>query len=56
MRITTDLIIGAGLTLALLLSLFIGSTSEFQTSLASGLLGYLGRTAIARAEDKEELK
>lgn len=56
MRITTDLIIGAGLILALLISLFIGGTSEFQTSLASGLLGYLGRTAINHAEERGEEK
>lgn len=47
MKISTDLIVGIGLVLALLVSLFTGAGSELQVPLSSGLIGYLGRTAIA---------
>lgn len=46
MKITTDLIVGTGLVLALLASIFCGASSELQTTLGSGLIGYLGRTAM----------
>ena len=48
MKITTDTIVGAGLVLALILSILFGSSAELQTTLASGLIGYLGRTAIEK--------
>ena len=50
MGITTDVIVGAGLVTALILSIFIGGSTELQTTLASGLIGYLGRTALERKE------
>ncbi len=46
MRITTDLIVGAGLVLALFAAILNDGSTELQTTLASGLIGYLGRTAI----------
>lgn len=46
MRITTDMIVGAGLVVALLAAIFCGGSAELQTTLGSGLIGYLGRTAI----------
>lgn len=46
MRLTTDMIVGAGLVAALLASLFLCANSDLQQTLASGLIGYLGRTAI----------
>lgn len=46
MRITTDMIVGTGLILALLMAIFCGGSAELQTTLGSGLIGYLGRTAI----------
>ena len=46
MEITTDVIVGAGLVLALLASIFCGASSELQTTLASGLVGFLGRSAM----------
>ena len=48
MKITTDTIVGAGLVLALILSILFGSSAELQTTLGSGLIGYLGRTAIEK--------
>ena len=45
-RITTDMIVGAGLVVALLAAIFCGGSTELQTTLGSGLIGYLGRTAI----------
>lgn len=46
MKITTDLIVGTGLVIALIVSIFCGADSELQTTLGSGLIGYLGRTAM----------
>lgn len=44
--ISTDMIVGAGLVMALLAAIFCGGSTELQTTLGSGLIGYLGRTAI----------
>ena len=46
MKITTDLIVGTGLVIALIVAIFCGAGSELQTTLGSGLIGYLGRTAM----------
>lgn len=46
MKITTDMIVGTGLAAALLAAIFLGGSTELQTTLGSGLIGYLGRTAI----------
>lgn len=50
--ITADILIGVGLVLALLVSIVNGGSTELQTNIASGLIGYLGKTAIAHAENK----
>ncbi len=42
-KIQTDLIVGAGLVIALLASIFTGGSVELQTTIGSGLIGYLGR-------------
>ena len=49
-RITTDLIVGSGLVLALLMSIGLGGGTELQTNIASGLVGFLGRAAIDHKE------
>ena len=50
MQVTTDMIVGFGLVLALLMSILWGDT-EVQRNLASGLIGYLGRSyVISRKE------
>lgn len=54
--ISTDMIVGTGLIIALLLSIGMGGSWELQTSLASGLTGYLGRSAVDRFDRKGELK
>lgn len=41
--ITTDMIVGFGLVIALILSIVLGSGSEIQTTLGAGLVGYIGR-------------
>lgn len=46
MKVTTDMIVGTGLIIALLVAIFCGGSTELQTTLGSGLIGYLGRTAI----------
>lgn len=47
MKITTDLIVGTGLIATLLATIFCGGSAEMQNTIASGLIGYLGRAAIA---------
>lgn len=54
--ISTDMIVGAGLIIALLLSIGMGGSWELQTSLASGLTGYLGRSAVDQINRKDEAK
>ena len=51
MKITTDMIVGTGLAVALLAAIFCGGSAELQTTLGSGLIGYLGRTAIENRKD-----
>lgn len=43
MKFSTDMIIGVGLVIALLASIFTGDSSGLQNTLGSGLIGYLGR-------------
>lgn len=52
--INTDMIVGAGLVIALLLSIGMGGSWELQTSLASGLTGYLGRSAVERINERKD--
>lgn len=47
MKITTDLIVGTGLVAVLFATIFCGGSAEMQNTIASGLIGYLGRAAIA---------
>ena len=49
--LTVDKIVGAGLVLALILSLFTGGSKELQTSIASGLIGWMSRGAIEHGRD-----
>ena len=51
MKITTDMIVGTGLVAALLAAIFLGGSTEMQNTVASGLIGYLGRTAIENRKD-----
>lgn len=53
-NISTDMIVGAGLVIALLLSIGMGGSWELQTSLASGLTGYLGRSAVEQINNRKE--
>lgn len=43
--ITTDMIVGFGLVIALILSIALNAGSEIQTTLGAGLVGYIGRVA-----------
>ena len=51
MHVTTDMIVGTGLVIVLLAAIIFGSSAELQTTLGSGLIGYLGRTAIEGRKD-----
>lgn len=53
-NISTDMIVGAGLVIALLLSIGMGGSWELQTSLASGLTGYLGRSTVEQINNRKE--
>lgn len=51
MRITTDMIVGTGLVLALLLAIAlpvfgVDEDPQLCVTLASGLVGYIGKSAI----------
>lgn len=47
-----DLTVAAGVVSALLLSIFWGSSAELQTTLAGGLIGYLGgKTSVERRKE-----
>lgn len=50
MKWQTDLIVGAGLVMALLASIFMGGSVELQTTIGSGLIGYLGRVVQEHRE------
>lgn len=52
MRLSTDMIVGTGLVIALLAAIVTGASTELQTTLGSGLIGYLGRTGITHKEEK----
>ena len=49
----TEDVIGAGLVLALFISIFYGS-NELSMSIASGLIGYLGRGKIMERTDNHD--
>ena len=63
MRFTPDLIIGAGLVLALILSILLpafgvaGEMDRLRSDIVIGLVGYMGRVAVAeRHGDKPDEK
>lgn len=41
---STDKFIGCGLVAALLLSMYFGTSETIQTSIISGLVGYMGKS------------
>ena len=49
MKITPDIIVAAGLVVALILSIVLGGDVTLQTNIAAGLTGYLGRSIVDRA-------
>lgn len=46
LNFSTDKIIAVGLVIALLLSIGCGLSTELQTNIAVGLIGYLGKSAV----------
>ena len=55
-KLTTDFVVGTGLVIALLVSIVCGASSELQTTLGSGLIGYLGRTAMEHTDSQEKAR
>ena len=45
-RMTTDFVVGAGLIVVLFAAVNQGAATELQTTIASGLVGFLGRSAL----------
>ena len=62
MRFTPDLIIGAGLVLALILSILLpafgvtGELDSLRSDIVIGLVGYMGRVAVAEKKEGENDK
>lgn len=54
LKLNTDTIVGAGLVIALIASIFAGAGSELQTTLGSGLIGYIGRTTVEHKGDNNK--
>ena len=50
-----DWMVGTGLVLTLILSVFYGS-AELTSNIASGLIGFLGRTVMMRDPVKEGMR
>ncbi len=50
-NLTVDMVIGVGLVVALLVAIFNGGSVELETNIASGLIGYLGKTAISQVKE-----
>lgn len=46
MKLNVDMIVGSGLVLALFMSIIFGSSEQLQSNIATGLIGYLGKTAV----------
>lgn len=51
-KLTTDLIIGVGLVIALLVSLFIDGSKDLQTNIACGLIGFMGKFRTSNERDE----
>lgn len=56
MKITPDIIVAAGLVVALILSIVLGGDTTLQTNIAAGLTGYLGRAIVDRSMPSEVKK
>ncbi len=54
MKITTDLVAVGGLSVALIVGVFMGAPAELLTGIAGGLSGYLSKTAINHIVDSQE--
>lgn len=53
-KITTDLIIGVGLVIALLVALFIDGSKDLQTNIACGLIGFMGKLRTSDSSRKDD--
>jgi hypothetical protein len=53
---STDKIIAVGLIVALLMSFFVGADKDLQSTIAVGLIGFLGRVGIEKQEAKKNVE
>lgn len=51
MKFSTDMVIAIGLVIALLVSIVLGTGGDLSSTIAAGLVGYLGRNVQAKAEN-----
>ena len=55
MKITTDLVAVGGLSIALIVGVFMSAPAELLTGIAGGLSGYLSKTAVNHFENPHEI-
>ena len=55
-KISTDLVAVSGLSIALIVGVFIGAPAELLTGIAGGLSGYLSKTVVSRIEESAREK
>ncbi|SHK95688.1 hypothetical protein SAMN05216582_12715 [Selenomonas ruminantium] len=55
MKITTDLVVVGGLSIALIVGVVMGAPAELLTGIAGGLSGYLSKTAVNHFENSHEI-
>ena len=48
-----DKVLGVGLVLTLLISLFLGYDTTVQTNIISGLIGYMSKTVVTEVQERK---
>lgn len=49
-----DKVLGVGLVLTLLISLFLGLDTTLQTNIISGLIGYMSKTVVTEVKERKD--
>ena len=49
-----DKVLGVGLVLTLLISLFLGYDTTIQTNIISGLIGYMSKTVVTEVKERKD--
>ena len=51
--LTPDMVIAIGLVISLIISIILGTGGELNSTIAAGLVGYLGRTAQTKITENK---